>query len=149
MQNRTLLAAIATAAVVAIAAPSASNAQVPQTSKGEVALKPSFGSLMSAINGASAQTDKLKALTTPITAESVQLVNVQDLVQGNDVDALKSAMKTNEANIAAQRDALGKNTGLSDALAAAKPESIAPTDVVATEVTPDGKVVVYYWKKGA
>src|SRR5688572_25085398 len=81
MQNRTLLAAIATAAVVAIAVPSTSHAQVPQTSKGEVAKMPSFNSLMLALDSSAAQTQKLKALTT-VTPQNVEYVDVSELVTG-------------------------------------------------------------------
>ena len=78
MQTRTLLAALATAAAAAIVTPSISQAQdtTRATSKGEVAMAPNFGSLISAINATSAQNDKIKALTE-ITAANVQLVNVE------------------------------------------------------------------------
>jgi|SRR5688572_20878045 len=145
MRNRTLLAAIATAAVVAIVAPTASNAQVPQTSKGEVALKPSYNSLMTAINSASVTNDKLKAMKD-INAANVQLVDVEPLLKGNDVAALTDALKKNEADVMALRTALGEHESLKGALAASTP-AVAATDVIATEIGPDGKVFVYYWKK--
>ena len=145
MQNRTLLAAIATAAVVAIAAPSASNAQVPQESKGEVAMKPSYSSLMTAINSASVQNEKLKAMKE-INAANVQLVDVEPLLKGNDVEAVNAALKKNEADVTALRTALGENESLKAALSASAP-AVTPADVIATEIGPDGKVFVYYWKK--
>ena len=145
MQNRTLLAAIATAAVVAIAAPSASNAQVPQQSKGEVAMKPSYSSLMTAVNSASVQNEKLKAMKD-INAANVQLVDVEPLLKGNDVEALNAALKKNEADVTALRSALGENESLKTALGASTP-AVTPADVIATEIGPDGKVFIYYWKK--
>ena len=146
MHNRTLLAALATAAVVAVASPSVSHAQVPQTSKGEVALKPNFGSLMSAINATAAQTDKIKALTE-VTASNVQLVNVADLVDSTNTAALEAAIKQNEADLTTLRTTLGANAGINGVLTANTPTPLAATDVVATDVGPDGKVTVYYWKK--
>jgi hypothetical protein len=148
MDNRTLLAAFATAAVVAIASPSASHAQVPQTSKGEVAMKPSFGSLISAINASAAQNEKIKAMTE-VPAASVTLVNVEDLLQGNSVEALDAALKKNEADVATLRTTLGANTGINGVLTANTPAALAPADVIATDVAPDGKVTVFYWKKPA
>ena len=150
MHNRTLLAALATAAVVAIASPSASNAQVPQTSKGEVAMKPNFGSLISAINSSAAQNDKLKAITTEVPAANITLVNVEELLQGNNVEALNAAITKNEADVKLVRATLATPTlaAVTTALTGVKPELTAD-DVVATDVGPDGKLIVYYWKKPA
>ena len=50
MQTRTLLAALTAAAIAAVVTPARSNAQDTTTSKGEVAMRPNFGSLISAIN---------------------------------------------------------------------------------------------------
>ena len=147
MQNRTLLAAIATAAVVAIAVPSTSHAQVPQTSKGEVAKMPSFKSLMSAIDSSAAQTQKLKALTT-VTPQNVEYVDVSELVTGTTEDTLKAALTKNAANIDTLRSTLGTET-LAGVLTAKPGLEIKADDVVATDVSPDGKVVVYYWKKSS
>jgi hypothetical protein len=149
MHNRTLLSALAAAAIVAIATPSISQAQDTTTKKvstGEVALKPNFGSLMSALKSAAAQNAKWTAMTTELTAENVQLVNVDSLLQGNNVEALNSALKTNEADVTTLRKTLGANTGLATILKSNTPELTAD-DVIATDVGADGKVVVYYWKK--
>jgi phage baseplate assembly protein W len=147
MHNRTLLTALATAAAVAIATPSLSQAQkpTPQTSKGEVAMAPNFGSLISALNATSAQNDKLKAMTE-ITAANVQLVNVEDLLKGQNVEALNAALKTNEADITTLRTTLGANTSISGVLTA-NSVPLTAADVIATDVGADGKVVIYYWKK--
>ena len=154
MQNRTLLSALATAAFVAIASPSLSKAQdpkpappTPQVSKGEVETKPNFGSLMSALNSASAQNDKLKAMTE-INAANVQLVDAQTLIEGNNTEALQAALKKNEADVAALRTTLGANTTI-NGLLTANSVPLAASDVIATDVGADGKVVVYYWKKPA
>ena len=148
MKNRTLLSALATAAVVAIATPSISQAQdtTKKESKGEVAMAPSFSSLMSALNSVAAQNAKWTAMTTPITAENVQLVNAESLLQGNDVEAFKTALKTNEADVATLRKTLGANTALATILKGNTPELTAD-DVIATDVSADGKAIVYYWKK--
>jgi hypothetical protein len=149
MHNRTLLAALATAAVVAVASPSVSHAQVPQTSKGEVALKPNFGSLISAINASAAHSEKIKAMTE-VNAANVTLVNAEELLQGNSKEALEAALTKNEADIATLRTTLGANTTISGLLTAnTTPAPLTAADVIATDVTPDGKVVLYYWKKPA
>jgi hypothetical protein len=149
MHNRTLLTAVATAAFVAIATPSISQAQdtTRATSKGEVATMPSFGSLISAINSSAATNAKLKGLAT-IDATNIQLVNVEDLLKGNNVEALNNALKKNEADLATLRTTLGGNATVSSTLTA-NATPLAATDVVASEVGADGKVIVYYWKKPA
>ena len=154
MNNRTLLSALATAAVVAIATPSLSQAQdpipappKPQVSKGEVESKPNFGSLMSALNSVSAHNDKLKAMTA-LTAENVQLVNVEELIKGNNTEALEAALQKNEADLATLRTTLGANTTI-NGLLTANSVPLAASDVIATDVGADGKVTVYYWKKPA
>jgi hypothetical protein len=159
MQTRTLLAAVATAAVAAIVTPSLSHAQdttakKTTTSKGEVAMQPSFGSLISAINSSSATNDKVKALTT-VNATDVQFVNVADLLQGNDVQALNNALTKNQADIETLRTTLGGSQAFSTLFAADTSASAttsmsmkpAAKDIVAADVSPDGKVVLYYWKK--
>jgi hypothetical protein len=162
MQTRTLLAAIATAAVAAVATPSFSTAQNPppqpppqkQTSKGEVAMSPSFGSLISAINSGTANADKLKSLTS-VNAGDVQFVNVEDLIKGNDVQALTDAMSKNKDGIESLRTALGSNPAISLLLApdsAAAPGAAAKPstkDIVAADVSAGNKLVLYYWKKAS
>ena len=166
MHTRTLLAATAVAAFAAIATPTISSAQdttSKQTSKGEVAMAPSFGSLISAINASSAHNDKIKALTD-VNATNVQLVNVDDLLKGNDVNALTNAVQKNQADITTLQTTLGANSTINtvitsstpapsmsatttDTTAKAAPAPLAASDVIAADVTPDGKVVLYYWKK--
>jgi len=149
MQNRTLLSALAAAAVVAIATPSISHAQdtTKKESKGEVAMAPSFSSLMSALNSTAAQNAKLTAMTE-ITAANVQLVSVDSLVTSTNADSLKSALKTNEADVATLRKTLGANTALTTILKGNTP-TLTADDVIATDVAADGKVTVYYWKKSS
>ena len=154
MHNRTLLSALAAAAVVAIATPSLTQAQnptptppTPQVSKGEVETAPNFSSLLSALNSASAQNDKLKALTE-ITAANIQLVNVDSLLKGTDADTLEAALKKNEADLTTLRTTLGANTSITSALTA-NAVPLTSADVIATDVGADGKVVVYYWKKSS
>jgi len=149
MQKRTFLAALATAAAVAVVTPSISQAQdtTRATSKGEVALAPSFTSLMTAISSTSATTAKLKAMTD-IAAANVQLVNVQDLLKDNSSDSLTATLKQNDADITALRTTLGTNTALTGVLTA-NTTPLTANDVVAADVTADGKVVLYYWKKSS
>jgi hypothetical protein len=149
MQKRTLLAALAAAATTAIVTPSVSHAQdtTRATSKGEVAMAPNITSLISAINSASATNDKVKAMTD-IPAANVQLVNVEDVVKGNDTALLTAALKKNEADLTALRTTLGTNTALTGVLSA-NTTPLTSADVVAADVSEDGKVVLYYWKKSS
>jgi hypothetical protein len=149
MQKRTFLAALATAAAVAVVTPSISQAQdtTRATSKGEVALAPSFTSLMTAISSTSANTAKLQAMTD-IAAANVQLVNVEDVLKDNSSDSLTATLKQNDADITTLRTTLGKNTALTGVLTA-NTTPLTANDVVAADVTADGKVVLYYWKKSS
>ena len=158
MQTRTLLAAVATAAIAAMVTPSLSNAQdttTKKTSTGEVAMRPSFGSLISAINSSSSTNSKVKALTS-VNATDVQLVNVEDLLQGNNVEALNNALTKNQSDIETLRTTLGGSQAFSTVLATADTSASATSsmsmkpaakDIVAADVSPDGKVTLYYWKK--
>ena len=167
MQTRTLLAAVATAAIAAMVTPSLSSAQdttVKKTeSRGEVAMQPSYTSLISAISSGSANADKIKALTS-VNASDVQFVNVEDLLAGNSPDSLKDVLSKNEDNVEAVQKALGSNQALGLLLASDSPAPATPMDttktpmpsmsakpaakdVVAADVTSDNKVVLYYWKK--
>ena len=165
MQTRTLLAAVATAAIAAMVTPSISSAQdtaKKAVSKGEVAIQPSYSSLISAISLGSANADKIKALTS-VNASDVQFVNVEDLLAGNSPDSLKAVLSKNEDNIEALQKALGSNQALGLLLASDTPApvttdttktpmpsmSMKPSakDVVAADVSSDNKVVLYYWKK--
>jgi len=146
MHTRTLLTALAAAAITAVAAPTVSFAQQQKESKGEVATAPNFGSLISAINSQASHNEKLKAATT-LTAENVQLVNVEDLLKGNNVEALNNALsKADTAASSALRTSIGENATITNALSM-NTAKLEAKDVVATEVTPEGKVIVYYWKK--
>ena len=144
MHKRPLLAALAAAAITAVATPAVSYAQQQKESKGEVAT-PNFGSLISAINSSKANSEKLSAMTT-LTAENVQLVNVQDLLQGNSVEALNAALSKNEADVTTLRTTVFGNTTISPLL---KTPAVEEKDIVATDIGADGKVIVYYWKKPA
>lgn len=164
MQTRTLLAATAVAAIAAIATPSISRAQdttakKTTTSPGEVAMAPNFGSLISAINASAKHNEHLKTLTD-VNAANVQLVNVEDLLKGNDVNALNNALQKNQADITTLQTTLGANSTINAAITAttlpsaaaatdstAKAATLTASDIVAADVTPDGKVVLYYWKK--
>jgi hypothetical protein len=146
MHTRTLLAALAGAAITAVATPNVSFAQQPKVSKGEVATAPSFGSLISAINSQATHNEKLKAATM-LTPENVQLVNVEDLLKGNNVEALNNALsKADTAAATALRTSISENATITNALTT-NTAKLEAKDVVATEVMPDGKVIVYYWKK--
>ena len=159
MQTRTLFAAVAAAAIAAVVTPSLSAAQdttakKTTVSKGEVAMQPSFSSLISAINMGTASSDKIKSLTT-VNAADVQFVNVEDLLKGNDAQALNDALSKNKEGIDALRTALGGNPALSLLLASDSAATTMPSpaakpsakDIVAADVSADNKVVLYYWKK--
>jgi hypothetical protein len=91
----------------------------------------------------------VKGLTT-VNPSDVQLVNAEDLAKGNDVKALSEALTKNQTDIEGLRAALGANQTIGTMLAAdpgAAAMKPSVKDVVAADVSPDGKVILYYWKK--
>lgn len=146
MYTRTLLAAVAAAALTALATPTLQAQDTTRTtSKGEVAMAPSVTTLMSAIQSASSVPAKLSTLTS-LSASDVQLVDVSTLAQGDSAQMVSAAVQQNEASIDSLRTALGSNTTITSALSG-NTTPLTTKDVVAADVTSDNKVVLYYWKK--
>lgn len=132
--------------IIAISVPSDALAQeqaaeqATPTEQAALAEQATFGTLIAAINGASAEIEGFQALDG-LAVEDVQVVNVNDLVGDADAAAFDEALAQNEAEIAEWGNVLNENEVVTGVLTGAE---VAVTDVVAVDVLSGGEVVVYY-----
>ena len=129
----TLLKVFAAATVAAVALPSTSAAQ------GQTSGQATFGNLVSALNNINAQIDRLNALND-LTVSQVRVVNVQDLLNGNNTNALNNALNRNHTEIVKLRDVLNNNEVIKNAL---NSNNVALDRVVAINVLSGGGVTVF------
>jgi hypothetical protein len=98
-----------------------------------------FGNLIAALNNIAVEIDELNALND-LEIGDITLVNVEDVLNGNNVEALNNALNRNQTEILRLTDVLNNNTVLTDFLNNA---DIAITDVIAIDVLSGGDVVVF------
>ncbi len=96
-RSRVASAIVAVAASFAVAAPAVAQQGAQQVS---------FGKLTSALNNVAVQVDRVNALND-LTVEDVQVVNVEDSLNGNRVRALNNALR--DADIDALQEFLNDN----------------------------------------
>ena len=97
-----------------------------------------FGNLIAALNNIAVEIDELNALND-LEVEDVQVVNVEDLLNGNRVNALNNALNRNNVEILNLRNVLNNNDVLNDAL---NDLNIAINDVIAIDVL-SGELVIF------
>lgn len=132
--------------IIAISVPSDALAQeqaaeqATPTEQAALTEQATFGTLIAAISGASAEIEGFQALDD-LAVEDVQVVNVNDLVGDADAEAFNEALAQNEAEIAEWGNVLNENEVVTGVLTGAE---VAVTDVVAVDVLSGGEVIVYY-----
>jgi len=104
-----------------------------------------FGNLISALNNISAQIGNLQALNN-LTVSNVRLVNVNDVLNGNNVNALNNALNNNNVNVLALQNFLNNNLNnntvtLTNVLSQ---NNVLVNRVVAINVLSGGDVIVFY-----
>lgn len=99
--------------------------------------KANFGTVMSSIKAGKTNVDAIGSLTT---VSEVNVVRVDDLAKGNNMQALDRAITDNQADITSLQTAISGNTALKAKLDAA---SIDASGVVAANIEADGSVTVY------
>ena len=110
-----------------------------------------FGNLIAALNNINVQIDRLNVLSN-LDAEEIRIVNVENVLSGNNIRALNNALNNNDVDVL--RDFLNNNdcsvvavcNSLNDVLNDA---DIAITDVIAINVLSGGDVVVFADGPGA
>jgi hypothetical protein len=95
-----------------------------------------FGQLMASLNALPTAADLGAIAGTP----TINVVNVSDLLRGNNAEALTSAMDRNETQLAELKTAISANSTLSAALTA---QQVNLDDVVAIDVGAGGEITVY------
>src|SRR5581483_2403445 len=71
---------------------------VPGAAFAQVSSQANFGQLISALNNINAQITQLQALNN-LTVQDIRLVNVNDTLNGNNVQALNNALNRNNVQI--------------------------------------------------
>ncbi|NUO95787.1 MAG: hypothetical protein HOQ17_15185 [Gemmatimonadaceae bacterium] len=132
---RRTLSILPVVGMLALATPVAASAQRPA----QVAPQATFGNLISALNNISVQINKLNALNG-LTVSQVRVVNVSDLLNGNNVTALNNALNKNNVQILNLRNVLNNNEVVKNAL---NNNNVSVSRVVAIDVLSGGDVVVF------
>lgn len=122
------------AGVVTLSASTAALAQNQQTGQA------TFGNLIAALNNISAEVNDLSALND-LSVEDVQVVNIQDTLNGNNVQALNNALNRNNVEILTLQDTLNNNEVIKNTL---NNNDVTIDRVVAVDVLSGGNVVVFY-----
>lgn len=135
MSIRRTLSILPVVGMLALATPVAASAQTPA----QVAPQATFGNLISALNNISVQINKLNALNG-LTVSQVRVVNVSDLLNGNNVTALNNALNKNNVQILNLRNVLNNNEVVKNAL---NNNNVSVSRVVAIDVLSGGDVVVF------
>lgn len=134
--RKTKIAALLTAGAMTLAVPGPALAQ----SQANQVAQFNTGNLVSALNNVSAEINNLEALND-LNVEDVRVVNVEDVLNGNNVRALNNALNRNDVDVNVLRNAINDNEVIKQAL---NDNNVAITDVVAVDVLSGGDVVVYY-----
>jgi len=124
------LAAGVTAGALMLSVAGPAVAAAPQTTT---------GNLIAALNNISVEIDNLEALND-LTINDVQVVNVEDVLNGNNVEALNNSLNRNDVEIDALQNFLNNNDVITDSL---NNNQVLVTDVVAIDVLSGGDVIVF------
>jgi hypothetical protein len=106
-----------------------------------------FGNLIAALNNINVQIDRLNVLSN-ITDSNVQVVNVEDVLSGNNIRALNNALNRNNVEILNLRIFLtnvlnNPNCSLVALCDVLNNANIAVSDVIAINVLSGGDVIVF------
>ena len=138
MQNRQVrLASMLGAGIFMLGVPAVTLMQEPASA--QQAKQTTVGNLISALNNIAVQITNLEALND-LTVEDVRVVDVDDVLNDNNVQALNNALNDNNVEVVTLRNVLNGNEVIKEAL---NNNDVAISDVVAIEVLSGGDVVVF------
>ncbi len=138
MQNRQVrLASMLGAGIFMLGVPAVTLMQEPASA--QQAKQTTVGNLISALNNIAVQITNLEALND-LTVEDVRVVDVDDVLNDNNVQALNNALNNNNVEVVTLRNVLNGNEVIKEAL---NNNDVAISDVVAIEVLSGGDVVVF------
>ena len=112
---------------------------MPQPAMAQRAQQNTVGNLIAALNNIAVQITNLNALND-LTVEDVQVVNVEDVLNGNNVEAFNNALNRNNVEIIELRNTLNNNEIVKNVL---NNNNVAIGEVVAIDVLSGGDVVVF------
>lgn len=113
---------------------------VQSPSMAQEAGQATFGNLIAALNNVNVQIRNLEALND-LTVEDVRVVDVDDVLNGNNIEALNNSLNRNNVDVDVLRNALNNNEVIKNSL---NNVNVAVNDVVAIDVLSGGDVVVFY-----
>ena len=118
-------------------------AQDTVRSPGTLARTPSYTSLIAALAGTPAATERIG--TRAVTATDIRVIDANTVIGSDNDEPVKAALEQHKDAIAALRAAVGKNMAYTVALAAHKDKPEAK-DVIAVDILADGDVLVSFRK---
>ena len=138
MQNKQVrLASMLGAGILMLGIPAVTLMQEPASA--QTATQATVGNLISALNNIAVQITNLEALND-LTVQDVRVVNVEDVLNDNNVQAFNNALNRNNVEIVTLRNVLNNNEVIKNAL---NNNDVAINDVVAIDVLSGGDVVVF------
>jgi hypothetical protein len=139
---RTLLIPATALLLAAIASPV--TAQDTLVSRGDVAMKPSFEGMVTAMTKTAGTIDELLKRQS-ITEADIVVVDSKPLLEGKGDEMLKIQLDRNKDALKQLHEILGKHAAVEARL---KKESADPSisEVIAAELLADGKLQLYYRK---
>lgn len=97
------------------------------------------GNLIAALNNTAVQIRNLEALNN-LTVSDVRVVNVQDVLNGNNVEAFNNALNRNNVEIITLRNTLNNNEVIKNVL---NNNNVEIGQVVAVDVLSGGDVILF------
>lgn len=134
--NKFGLASLLGAGVLMLGVPVVGQAQITNP----ITPQDTVGNLLSALNNIVVEIGQLNALND-LTVEKVRVVNVKDVLNGNNVEALNNALNRNNVEILNLRNVLNNNEVIKNAL---NNNNVAVGQVVAIDVLSGGDVILFY-----
>lgn len=146
MKKFTLLAAAAFAAVAFGTSNLSAQDTTRKESKGEVKMPPTVASVVIVMDGSLATAGKVNAFKSE-AMPTVEVVEVKPLLTNEDEEKIfKTAYEKNKDGIKQLQSELKKHGSIVRTLGEKLPK--AETDnIVAAELTPDNRLVLYVWNK--
>ena len=138
------LASLLGAGVLMLGVPVVDQAQITNVNQTQitnpVTPQVNTGNLITALNNIVVEIGQLNALND-LTVENVRVVNVKDVLNGNNVQALNNALNRNNVEILNLRNVLNNNEVIKNAL---NNNNVAVGQVVAIDVLSGGDVILFY-----
>jgi hypothetical protein len=131
-------AAMLGAGILMLGVPAVTLMQQPASA--QQSTQATFGNLIAALNNIAVQINNLQALND-LTVQDVQVVNVQNVLNNNNVEAFNNALNRNNVEIITLRNTLNNNEIIKNVL---NNNNVEIGQVVAIDVLSGGDVIVFF-----